>query len=1097
MSHEEPAPKRARLSAWLQQWKDRFPRQSEAQPDNVIFVEALEVELRESRISVSEVAARKRDCERSGKRVVWLLDGARGVEISAHRDCGGHLLQFSPAHQTIATFARSDESTVLVDVGEGGVYLVPLRQLRGGCAWVPPPRSQADVVCMIKDISRHDELLKFVAPPAVCRLTVLQDPPGSGKTYRLVRDCLLGLGPNAGLYAHYKLIFVLTKPHSAKEVVLKEFEEQLKEAEANAIVRYVSRDRSKDGKIVRYAFSRAGKAVEVFFATVDCFVYHLAPKHVERESGDMFKNLAKAIKKAGPEVSGDGNGKFRGHDVCFNARALVCWDEATKLERHYLQALAKIMTTCSTDAVLAGDVMQSIEHSDNSLRLGLTLRSDPRTVQDLFPYGTVEPIVGKYVRRFGKQLVEAMNTVVDFQRFGAVKPEAAEDVRRESEGECVVHATPRISFSSDSSVYLETVETIWQQFLCDVVELELLPHELLIVAPLVKVNPVMDELVSRLHEFWSEHLEKPEIRAAALLRATGQDFYRVYDSLDKNEQRPRWLACFHRSEEGRPVDTTRSKWATRAVSIHSSQGDGRRVVYVVTVNETALTCFTRGRRDTLEYESLWTVLMSRAKHRLRLFVERRFDDAWKRLLPLMSEEVRMEVCPTFTVPHRINLERVDIGESCGLGGEEARFQDFQEAVVNPFEARGDFDDPLPSEGIVEDAHHDIRMAIYHYAFVARVLLHEGSSEKKKQFRAVLRNASELRLQPADAKQYYQLLRGSKNKEGFPTLECLPSLKLPGERLESVRANFERYLGDVRKAMKQLLEGKGDAVELDFKGFLVFYHVVDICRNCHHAKTKIDMVYDVVDEVLSAHDENLQRHYADVLERAKSVVDGIVSHQNVCGSACEWKLHHQLPIQTSQALDPQSRPMFICFTEIAAAAVILTPRLDALNIPKIAGQAIAVALAFEHPKGENVRRFKCCARSWLCVAPLTGSAPLWVDIGALLRQTRDVAIDWFVAFLTRACEQHHANAVEFYDWHLKAGRDPQEIADLAEDRRGQKYRESYIRLVFEQMSDRHKHEPPERWQRSAFEKSLAEKLGDVMRKARRHLSLPSEVAADAV
>ena len=381
----------------------------------------LVLELQHSWISTAEIEQRTQDYRSEGKTVAWLLDGTKGLQFVTERG-GGHLLLFSQNHQTF----RAMELTVLVDAGEDRVYLVPLDMLRGGCAWVAPPRSITEVVAVIRNPLRHKELLAHAAPQPACFLRVFQDPPGSGKTYRLIRFCVLGLGPEGSQYSHYRCIFVLTKPHSAKNVVHQEFVRQLTDAEAEGVtvLRHVATTKSYYYRLQR----GKDEQFDVFFATVDSFMYHMADRSGPRGSTDFFKNLTKAIEENGPNVDSHGRGRFQNFGVTLDARALVCWDEATKLERHHLHALAKIMDTCAVDGVLAGDVMQSIENSQNSMRLASN--EDGAYIQTLLPHCAVEVTRGNEIRRFGLNLVEALCQVVKFEEYGAPVPHAATDIQR-------------------------------------------------------------------------------------------------------------------------------------------------------------------------------------------------------------------------------------------------------------------------------------------------------------------------------------------------------------------------------------------------------------------------------------------------------------------------------------------------------------------------------------------------------------------------------------------------------------------------------------------------------------------------------------------
>ena len=84
------------------------------------------------------------------------------------------------------------------------------------------------------------------------------------------------------------------------------------------------------------------------------------------------------------------------------------------MERHYLHAFARIMMTCEADAMLTGDVMQSVENSENGLRV---ITSADKA--GILPYCAAEVERGNEVRRFGGGLVAVLNATVKFTAYGS------------------------------------------------------------------------------------------------------------------------------------------------------------------------------------------------------------------------------------------------------------------------------------------------------------------------------------------------------------------------------------------------------------------------------------------------------------------------------------------------------------------------------------------------------------------------------------------------------------------------------------------------------------------------------------------------------
>lgn len=71
-------------------------------------------------------------------------------------------------------------------------------------------------------------------------------------------------------------------------------------------------------------------------------------------------------------------------------------------------------------------------------------------------------------------------------------------------------------------------------------------------------------------------------------------------------------AIFHKSEEGTSINLDESNDATRIVSIYTSKGDGRPIVFIIGLSEQALIRFS-GEANNLVYDSLIHVAITRMK----------------------------------------------------------------------------------------------------------------------------------------------------------------------------------------------------------------------------------------------------------------------------------------------------------------------------------------------------------------------------------------------------------------------------------------------------------------------------------------------------
>jgi hypothetical protein len=101
-----------------------------------------------------------------------------------------------------------------------------------------------------------------------------------------------------------------------------------------------------------------------------------------------------------------------------------------------------------------------------------------------------------------------------------------------------------------------------------------------------------------------------------------------------------WLSYLHTSTE-ETIDLGRSEDIARMVSVHSSQGDGRKLVYVVTPSDSVIKQYVRDDPNfELKYWSFVNVMLSRSKHIMRVFINR-LDELTTKLVEYIGGDVKL------------------------------------------------------------------------------------------------------------------------------------------------------------------------------------------------------------------------------------------------------------------------------------------------------------------------------------------------------------------------------------------------------------------------------------------------------------------------
>ena len=220
-------------------------------------------------------------------------------------------------------------------------------------------------------------------------------------------------------------------------------------------------------------------------------------------------------------------------------------------------------------------------------------------------------------------------------------------------------------------------------------------------------------------------------------------------------------AIFHKSEEGSSIDLSESEYSTRIVSCHASKGDGRKVVFIINFNESAIKKFSQT-SNNLVYDSLFHVGITRMKEKLYIRYDNNNDDIARKINKYrQNDKICQEIKPNIKVNNYIKYDDVvsnSIDKSYKLFYENIiKGIDLEPVIENKDEKR-----------IVDMGNHIIRYSSLLITILLEIVNKEKTnkdSEIKKQIIAILNNVCKSDItQVNDMKGYYRLLSDDCEKE---------------------------------------------------------------------------------------------------------------------------------------------------------------------------------------------------------------------------------------------------------------------------------------------------------------------------------------------
>lgn len=608
------------MTKWHSEWQSNFPitevpfRNKVGQLRNrradVVIPEFNRIiEIQHSVIDSGEVNERINDYIIHKYEVVWVIHAQDSIAIKRLGDrC---ILHFTSNYWLYESFLNCPY--VYYDIN-GFIYKVNPNLVRSHQVDVCEAKIKSD---FIEELKTQKEF--WVSTDALqSYLYVKQKGAGSGKTHGMMQ--LLNIDPEI---TNFKCIIFITKQHPAVNVMFMEFMQQYINGQLENIELY-KEPVVKDGKledpslycenkkyIVQYRHKITNVNTYAIFATVDSFTYAIG--NTAKSTCDHFAGIVRSIRDGFTKVKRSGALNYAGLNLVINKETIIMVDETQDLEEVYGEAFLKFVSSTHTNLCVVGDRLQSLSNKENALTFLHQAESAMMKV--------VRENASNVVRRFSDpQLVDFVNAMVPFEKYELPRMSAAKIVEAEPNALTIFSANKRINANQnvDDQDVINEVTIIMTHFKSEVENNGRIPEDFLIVTPFTGKNPLVEALQLAINIYWKETMEN---NAAYIENVKMKNEYWKTINVDDYTR----YAIFHKSEENGSINLNESKNATRLVSIHSSKGDGRKVVFVIGVTESALQKFSQV-TNNLIYDSLLHVAITRQKERLYFRLEENGDD---------------------------------------------------------------------------------------------------------------------------------------------------------------------------------------------------------------------------------------------------------------------------------------------------------------------------------------------------------------------------------------------------------------------------------------------------------------------------------------
>tara|TARA_B110001452_G_scaffold200046_1_gene170004 strand:- start:1017 stop:4112 length:3096 start_codon:yes stop_codon:yes gene_type:complete len=790
-------------------------------------------EIQHSPIYENEIVSRFNDWNKFGKEIIWLIDGNEGIELDK-LSTGNYILIFKQKWKYKSFINTYD--FILIEK-DGLVFKIELNKIRCGMIELKDAKPLLETIDYLKktpekiwDYWSDDNVIKSV-------LGVYQQGAGNGKTYGIWRSIIENVDR--------KTYIIVTKQHSAKTVIYEELKDQKKRFENGEEhhIEFITNENQQNTHshfVIKYTHKKSKRECVVIIGTIDSLCYNLTDSNTN--GSNFFKSIIDNIKENGATKIKEGYLIFGGQRIQLSKECEIWIDEVQDLPENYLYAMLKLMYETSCYINVVGDKLQSLEYSDNFLtniiKEGLpNIEIDEKTH------------INKNRRIKVTNMGNKINELIDFNRFNLPIIECDTEIPKENNKEPIkIIESPTIyANDTDDNKVSDFCDKIIHLYKDEVETNNYSPNDFLIISPIMKSNIIAEELQTKIQEYWSNKYNDDE--------------YIQYVYL-------------HKHTEGTVINTSDSINATRIMSIRSSKGDGRNVVFVLNINEESLKLVSNNEIG-LVYESHLHVALTRAKKQIYFGLVKNNDNIHKRF----GDTGYVEYLPN--INKKIKLDKIN-----DFINKDIIIELLNNNNINELNDIIEEETTIEQSETVDWGYHCIKYYTFYYNVILNIINNKNTnvSNKKSHLFVKLKIISRYHIYPKTPSEFHKLL----NEVKFKDLEYFPLCKL------SNKPEYTKYYRIIEKTMLKIQKYIKDNKlnELNVYESIILTYMIEIETNRKYAGITIVEIYNITDYFQK--NNNKEKILLNNIKNVKNIINksGITDYQNM-----NWNIFKKIELDS--------------------------------------------------------------------------------------------------------------------------------------------------------------------------------------------------------
>ena len=809
------------------------------------------IEFEHSGKTIEEVICKTKDCLLHDKKIIWFIDGnTKDVKIE-HLSSDNYLISFDDDWK-YKSFVHNYEF-VLLDIDDQ-IFKIPVKQVCNKMILVKEWKPIEYVMEILNtdpnniwDEWEDDNEIK-------AKLIVQQKGAGNGKTFGIWKSIA---------HNHDKELFIIvTKQHSAKTVIMKELNDQAQRNEYHIVNNMLDRKDNMNARkyIIKYKHNHSERNCTVIISTIDALMFNLSSNGIHNQS-NYFEGLLDTIISHGVEYDNDndsgkvnkmtGSFRYANESLCLNKKTELWIDEAQDLHEKYFKAIIELMIATKIDTIIVGDKLQSLEYKTNFMTC---IEENNSTINIIR-----ETPVNNNRRIEIEGMSKNINKLIKFKNYDLPEINVnTEKLISNEESTIEIIEAPHIlagviSDENDKNINSH-IDKIIKTVDKEVRLHNYSPEDFLFVFPIMKSNLIACELETKLNEYWINSKDETET-------------YQQY-------------AVLHKHEEGQVIDTSLSEKASRIVTIRTSKGDGRKVVFVLGCNEQSLKIVSRSDNIDLIYESYLHVALTRAKNKIYFALEKNNDEIHRRF----GAQGLVEYCPDIkiSISHDKILNFIDKEQTIQLlknNGIEEPPSDKKEAIN--------------SKQQIDWEYHCIRRSVYLMYAIFNIFKHNMNKEnfKKSQIKTVLDELSKLTICILTPRPFYKYINSYKLRPKLDNLDYIPICNLSHKR-EIYKTYAKKIEHHMNNNKNKYITNPLSLANLKPVEAVIQWYTIELYRRKNYCDTTPGSIYNIIHHFEQEDDTKITdffRETENIKDTTTTAMTDILNNSNYV----DWNIEHMI------------------------------------------------------------------------------------------------------------------------------------------------------------------------------------------------------------